>query len=463
MLFASDDKPIIACSSSVASNSAISLIRISGFEDIKDFQKVLSRDLSKIVARKVYYCNLIKGEKVIDSIVFTYFKAPYSYNGENILELSIHGNVLNVNRVIKLFIDTFDLRHAKPGEFSYRALKNQKLNLSQIEALDLFLNSKSQYGLDLGNSLMNGSLSKLYNSLYQAYLTHKGSVELGIDFLEDVGEENFKNNLKLSLNQLEIIVGELNSRVNINPNSILNPKIILIGNTNSGKSSLFNNLLKRNRAIVSDIRGTTRDYISEQILVNNTQFEIIDTAGLRETSDVIEKQGIENVKELMTDSFFKIHVINPFDNFEKLDDIDLVVCTHKDGPIEPNNGNGPIGPKVKSGPIEPIKKIYPDKKILFIDNNRFESMVEEAIFKAIFNKFQLLIHNKPILIPRHKQVISDIYHELKAYNKICLKEEDIAIISAELNIIGHSIEELIGIVTVDKVLGNIFDNFCIGK
>jgi tRNA modification GTPase len=463
MLFASDDKPIIACSSSVASNSAISLIRISGFEEVKDFQKVFSKDLSNIQSRKVYYCDLIKDEKVIDSIVFTYFKGPNSYNGENILELSVHGNVLNVNRIIKIFIDNFNIRHAKPGEFSYRALKNEKLNLSQIEALDLFLNSKSQYGLDLGNSLMNGSLSKLYNSLYQAYLTHKGSVELGIDFLEDVGEENFKNNLKISLNQLEIIVGELNSRVNVNPSSILNPKIILIGNTNSGKSSLFNNLLKRNRAIVSDIRGTTRDYISEQILVNNTQFELIDTAGLRETNDVIEKQGIESVKELMNDSFYKIHVINPYDDYEKLEDVDLVICTHKDGPIEPKSENGPIGPDLKLGPIEPIKNIYPDKKILFINNLVFDVDYENIIFESIFKKFQVLIQNKPILIPRHKHVISNIYNELKGYNKICLQEEDIAIISAELNIIGHSIEELIGIVTVDKVLNNIFDNFCIGK
>lgn len=463
MLFASDDKPIIACSSSVASNSAISLIRISGFEEVKNFQQVFSKDLSKIEARKVYYCDLLKGEKVIDSIVFTYFKGPNSYNGENILELSVHGNVLNVNRIIKIFIDSFDIRHAKPGEFSYRALKNQKLNLSQIEALDLFLNSKSQYGLDLGNSLMNGSLSKLYNSLYQAYLTHKGSVELGIDFLEDVGEENFKNNLKISLNQLEIIVGELNSRVNVNPSSILDPKIILIGNTNSGKSSLFNNLLKRNRAIVSDIRGTTRDYISEQILINNTQFELIDTAGLRETDDVIEKQGIQSVKELMNDSFFKIHVINPFDDFEKLEDIDLIVCTHKEDSIDREGEGGPIGPDSKVGPMGPVKAAYPNKEILFISNNDFDLDSEKVIFDAIFIKFQQLIQNKPILIPRHRQVISDIYNEFRAYNKICLQEEDIAIISAELNIIGHSIEELIGIVTVDKVLNNIFDNFCIGK
>lgn len=443
MLHLADDTPIIACSSSVTSNSAIALIRLSGFKNLQDFQSVFNLKLSTIKPRSVYYCDILNNNLVIDSICLTYFKGPNSFNGENILELSVHGNLLNVERIVQLFTNKFNLRRALPGEFSYRALKNKKLSLTQVEGLDLFLNSNSEYSLDFGNSILNGSLSKLYKNLYNAFKTHLSSVELAIDFLDDIGEENFKKNFDSSLNNLNVIVKELSSRADTNISSINNPKVLVFGKTNAGKSSFFNNILKRKRSIVSDVHGTTRDYISEIIKIENNFFELIDTAGIRDTSDQIEKEGINFVNDLKSESFFIIQIINPLDEYEIDNDSDLVIFTHSDLFKEKvNNLN---------------------KKYLFIDNYSWSKVAELEIFSEINKKFKDLVKNGPILIPRHIEVINNLQQQINNYNNLSSNEVDIAIISSELNLIGHSIQELIGIVTPDEVLNNIFTNFCIGK
>ena len=138
-----DDQPIIACSTGRESNTAIALIRISGIESPEQLKVFFSKDISKIKPRFATYLDIVEGKEVIDSIVLTYFKGPQSYNGENILELAVHGNQLNINRILDLFTKKAGLRLAKPGEFTYRALKNKKLSLSQVEGLDLLLNANS--------------------------------------------------------------------------------------------------------------------------------------------------------------------------------------------------------------------------------------------------------------------------------------------------------------------------------
>ena len=515
-----DESPIIACSSGNTTNSAIGIIRISGNNFFNQINKFFSCDLNLLKPRYATFCKIHDQDVVVDEIVLTYFKAPHSYNGEDILELGVHGNKLNIDRIINLLITNSNIRYALPGEFSFRAYKNKKLNLSQVEGLDLLLNANTVFELDQGLSLMGGALKKNFENLLYDFKKHKSSVEFGFDFLEDIGEDRFKKEFFDSLNNLKISIEKLYSKVLNQGDNLINPEIVLYGLPNSGKSSLFNKLLNEDRAIVSEIQGTTRDYIQENFKIENNIFKLIDTAGIRKTNDSIEEVGINKAINVLTDSFYKILVINPFifenSYFERIKNIkfDRIIFTHSDlpdfesqcnrvlsifGPIEPTKSgpieptkSGPIEPTksgpiepiksgpiepTKSGPIEPIKSgpIEPTKsgpiepikfgpiEPLYVNLRSNESEYITQLQLGINYKYMKLLDFDPVLISRHRESIQNIYNEFKKYYELASTETDMAIISSELNIVGHCVSELIGIISPDEVLNNIFDNFCIGK
>ena len=492
MEFLYSDDPIIACSSGGQSNTAIAIIRLSGFSDISLLNKFFNIDLTNIKSRFAYFCKIIDKDEIVDEIIFTYFKGPNSYNGENILELSVHGNVFNIEKIINLFVLNSNFRQANPGEFTYRALKNKKLSLFQVEGLDLLLNASSPFSLKQGFSLLSGKLQESYTSLYNSFLNHKSSVELSIDFYEDIGEEQSQIQLKDSLSLLMSSIENLKRRINRDSMNLVSPDITLVGLPNAGKSSLFNKLLSEDRAIISNIAGTTRDFISEKIRIGDTYFNLTDTAGVRDSENIIESEGIRRALSLINKSFYKILVINPFefskDFFQELRDInfDLILFSHSDrdgfetnvdiikdlikeyfiinGPIEPTKF-GPIGAN-NNGPIEPIYDgpIGP-KTIGSIGASLINSKndVTKCIENLVNSKYLDVSSKEPIIIERHIELINRISLLSSNYSSLLSSEDDISIISSELNIVGHCISELIGIVSPDDVLHNIFDNFCIGK
>ena len=477
------DGPIIACSTNLSSNSAIAVIRLSGFESIDFILPYIS--ISKIKPRYAHFCKLFDdNKKILDEIILNYFKGPHSYTGENTLELSVHGNVINTEKIIEFFITNFNFKRALPGEFSYRALKNNKLSVSQVEGLDLLLNANSNFILNQGFSLLSGDLQHDYQELYKNFLNHRSSVELSIDFLDDIGEEQSSKNFNDSLSVLKNTLNKLIKRVK-NTNHLIEPEIVLFGDPNAGKSTLFNDLYGSNRSIVTDIAGTTRDYISESIKIGDNFYKLIDTAGIRVSEDSIELEGINRSKEKAEAAFFKILLLNPNQENSDLNAYlslrpDLILITHIDqytgdldkfmksiGPIEPeNNGpikpenNGPIKPE-NSGPIEPENNgpIEPVKCNLLSDFNEIESLIKNKVNE----KYLSLTSNNPLVLDRHKDLLVSINNMLHDYSDLAENEDDISIISSELNTIGDCISELIGIVSPDDVLHNIFNNFCIGK
>ncbi len=464
MIFLNDEKPIIACSTPTTSNSAIGKIRICGFSDLSDLKSYFLQDVTQIIPRKASILEIGSEGKILDEAVCTFFKAPNSYNGENILELDVHGNQLNLRRILDFFVEKENIRMAYPGEFTYRALVNKKMTLSQVEGLDLLINAQSSLAFDEGMATLRGELAEKYRELFDLFLRLKSSLELSIDFLEDMGEENAQREFSNSLLEFSNLVSHLFERTRSDVNSLLTPTVVLLGQTNAGKSSLFNQLLLNNRSIVSSMAGTTRDYVSEPLFIENTNFKLVDTAGIRETIDQIERFGIEKALDQIKNAFFKILVVNPFDKSElhllEHIPVDLVVFTHADqkgfstegivipgnpkmisinlGPIGPDKG-GPIGPGMESGPIGP------------------------KIKKEIMEKFKDLTKSNPILIERHRHVIGEIYEKTNRFQEVAKVETDAAILSHELNLLGIKVSDLIGIVSPEEVLTRIFSNFCIGK
>jgi tRNA modification GTPase len=443
MNFLHSDDVIIACSSGSNVNTAVSLIRISGFEDPSVFDSFFSMSMKSLKPRYAHYTNIVKDNEVIDSIVLTYFKGPNSYNGENILELGVHGNLLNIERIIKYFVEKAALRYADPGEFTYRALRNNKMTLSQVEGLDLFLNTTSNYGLKQGLSLLGGQLQHDYSDLFQHFLNHKSAVELSIDFLDDVGEEEANIQFNKTLKELNKSITTLYNRIIIDGVDLVNPEIVIVGQPNSGKSTLFNRLLNNKRAITSAIAGTTRDYLTEKIKIGDTYFTLVDTAGIRKTQDEIEEEGIRISFEKLQTAFYKILLINPFEfNVEEFEGFDLsvfdsILFTHNDlegftkakdailekigpiepiqnsgpmgadlksGPIEPNQSSGPMGADLKSGPIEPIQnsgpmgadlKSGPIEPIISIRNYNLLSDEVGDLKELVQSKYNIFISSNP--------------------------------------------------------------------
>lgn len=483
-----DDRPIIACSSGNV-RCAISLIRISGENYLSSLQNYFSIDLDKITPRVATFCKVIDEDRELDEVVLTYFKAPQSYNGEDVLEISVHGNPVNIARIIKLLKHGTELRDSHPGEFSLRAMNNGKLSLTQVEGLDLLLNANSVLTIDQGLSVLSGNLHDKFLHLHKAFLNHRSCLEFGFDFLEDIGEEQFKERFSASLELLKSSIKNLHAHCLNSPFNLLKPEIALVGLPNAGKSSLFNILLDTDRSIVTDIPGTTRDFVSEDFYINDSLYTLVDTAGIRDTSDIVEKEGVTRSLKVLSSAFFKILVVNPanidvdfYANFSETQ-FDLIIFSHQDendfdknilsngisilkelgpmepldfGPIEPLDF-GPIEP-VDFGPIEPL--IQRSVGMSFVDAN---SATKELISDQIHLKYTKLMDFDPILIQRHVESINKIHSNFTSYLDLIKDIEDISIIASELNILGHCISELIGIVSPDDVLHNIFDNFCIGK
>ena len=457
MKFLYSDEPIIACSTSNLANAAIAVLRISGFKDLSQFSSFFTKNLAgPIEPRRVYYTKLTHQDHLIDDICFTYFKGPQSYNGENILEISIHGNTLNTERILDLFVKEGGCRLAYPGEFTYRALKNKKLNLAQVEGLDLFLNANSGYALDQGLSLLAGNLHDTYQELYDLFLKHKSSLELSIDFAEDVGEETARKYFLDSLQNFQKKFEALYKRVLPMDHNIIRPEILLAGLPNAGKSSLFNALLSEDRAIVSAKAGTTRDYLSEAIMIESVKYKLVDTAGLRESEDEIEAEGIRRARKKIQQAFFSILLINPFEVDDSLEELltskfDLILFTHADR----------VGFEDQRSIL--VQKFSQLGSIGAVSLREFSRDVELKITAKINNKYLETVKNNPILLDRHKYVISGTYVKIQAYSLLVHSENDVAIVSQELNTLGHCISELLGIVSPDQILNSIFSNFCIGK
>lgn len=455
MKFLYSDDPIIACSTCTHANAALGVIRMSGFKDLSHLSRFFTLS-GPIEPRRVYYTKLVLQGQTFDDVCLTYFEGPKSYNGENILELSVHGNTLNIERIINLFIDHGGFRLAEPGEFTYRAMKNRKLTLSQVEGLDLFLNANSSYALDQGLSLLSGNLHEVYLELWDLFLKHKSSLELSIDFAEDVGEEAAREHYLTSLENFRKKFESLVKRVEHQDSNLIQPEIVIAGLPNAGKSSLFNFLLSDERAIVSSVAGTTRDYLSEYLVIEGVKYKLVDTAGVREASDQIEAEGVKRTKKRLQNSFFKVLLINPLEmdsGFENLlkESFDLMLFTHADLP-----GFGEAKKHLVSK--HPVLGSIGAENICTLDSRW------EGNFKAAVNKKYLhAIQTQPLLLDRHKHLILQAKQIISTYSILAQSETDVAILSSELNTLGHCISEVIGIVSPEQVLNSIFTNFCIGK
>ncbi|MDG1974458.1 MAG: tRNA uridine-5-carboxymethylaminomethyl(34) synthesis GTPase MnmE [Flavobacteriaceae bacterium] len=440
---------------------AISVIRISGNNSIKITEKLFKSNKNKLLSNQkshtVHLGHIIKGNHELDEVLITLFKGPNSYTGEDTIEISCHGSTYIQKEIINLFIDN-GIRIANPGEFTLRAFLNGKMDLNQAEAVADLIASENEGSHKLAMQQMKSGFSNDLKKLRAELLHFSSMIELELDFSqEDVefAERNdFKNLTNKIKSELKILIDSFQSG-NVLKNGI---SVAIAGKPNAGKSSLLNTLLNEDKAIVSDIPGTTRDSIEDSLIINGINFRFIDTAGLRETNDVIESKGIEKTKEKIKKANILLYLFdindtnineikNSLDSFRR-DDLSIILVRNK------------IDLKINN------KNLLNDlKKLELIEISATEKKSVLKLKERLFDEVNLLNPYTDVIISnsRHYEALKKALKAIEEVNKGLKENISGDLLSVDIRRSIEFLAEITGEITNDDVLGNIFANFCIGK
>ena len=440
---------------------AISVIRISGNNSIKIAEKLFKSNKNKLLSNQkshtVHLGHIMKENHELDEVLITLFKGPYSYTGEDTIEISCHGSTYIQKEIINLFIDN-GIRIANPGEFTLRAFLNGKMDLNQAEAVADLIASENEGSHKLAMQQMKSGFSNDLKKLRAELLHFSSMIELELDFSQEDVEFAERNDFKILTNkiksELKILIDSFQSG-NVLKNGI---SVAIAGKPNAGKSSLLNTLFNEEKAIVSDIPGTTRDSIEDSLIINGINFRFIDTAGLRETKDIIESKGIEKTKEKIKKAKILLYLFdindtnineikNSLDSFSR-DDLSIILVRNK------------IDLKINN------KNLLNDlKKLELIEISATEKKSVLKLKERLIDEVNLLNPYTDVIISnsRHYEALKKALKAIEEVNKGLKENISGDLLSVDIRRSIEFLAEITGEITNDDVLGNIFANFCIGK
>ena len=459
---------IIALSSPPGSG-AIAIIRISGEEAISKtdifFKSKSGKKLKQCKGYTISYGYLVENEEIIDEVVVSLYKGPHSYTGENIIEISCHGSNYIQQKIISLFTKS-GVRLANPGEFTLRAYLNNKKDLSQAEAVSDLIASESKEAHRIAMEQMRGGYSDEIEVLREKLIHFKSLIELELDFsMEDV-EFADRGDLKSLLNELERKLSSLIESFtygNVIKDGIT---VTIAGKPNAGKSSLLNAIVNEDKAIVSDIPGTTRDAIEDVTIINGIKFRFIDTAGIRKTSDKIESIGVEKAKSKIDSSRILIYLFDRSDIKEK--DLIKEVKSYKRDNLQiylVENKIDLLNTLKTDSYKENIKSLINENNITFYRISALNSYIVSKL-KELISK-NLNVSSQSNIVISNSRHLEALNNSLKAINsvKIGLKDRLSGdLLSVDLNDAIINISIITGKIDIDQdILGSIFSKFCIGK
>jgi tRNA modification GTPase len=445
---------------------AIAVVRISGQDTFAIMDKLFSKKISTKESHSIHFGNLVFENKVIDEVLVSIFKNPTSYTGEDVVEISCHGSPYIQQQIINT-ITKLGARLAKAGEFTQRAFLNGKLDLAQAEAVADIIASETESAKQTALQQMKGGFSKDIKELRQQLIEFAALIELELDFSEE--DVEFADRAKLENLIAEILVKIKNLINSFELGNIIKNGVttVIAGRPNAGKSTLLNALLNEERAIVTDIAGTTRDTIEEKLVIDGLVFKLIDTAGIREATDVIEKIGIEKTIDKINIAEILLYVFDVNDNSE----IEVLVDIKK--LQQPNQKVVLIANKIDTYNMEHFSMLQ--YSINEMNGNDYPIFAISAL-----NKTQVsdLINYLPSLIINEKiNTNQTIVVNTRHYNalQICEKQLQKVQNALDKNVTGdwlaldirnalHALGEITGEILHDKdILGTIFGKFCIGK
>ncbi|MBT3871205.1 MAG: tRNA uridine-5-carboxymethylaminomethyl(34) synthesis GTPase MnmE [Flavobacteriaceae bacterium] len=440
---------------------AIAVIRLSGKDAItiaaEIFNSISGKELSKQKSHTVHLGNIVDGSRIIDEVLATVFKNPNSYTGENVVEFSCHGSSYIQQEIIQLLLRK-GCRMATAGEFTLQAFLNGKMDLSQAEAVADLIASDSKASHQLAIQQMRGGFSTEIEELRIQLLNFASLIELELDFSEEDVEFANREEFQKLIKKITVLLKKLIDSFatgNVLKNGI---PVAIVGRPNSGKSTLLNSLLNEERAIVSNIAGTTRDTIEDEITIGGIRFRFIDTAGLRDTTDEIEKIGVERALEKLEKSSIYIYL---FDSTE----MSVVEVKKELDSFTTNSKQLIVANKIDKASKEEVAAINnSDFSFLTISANSKDSLgtltnslLDIAGIEAL-NSNQLMVTNS-----RHYDVLIKSLEEISKVQEGINNHLTGDLLAIDLRQALYFLGEITGQVSNDDLLGNIFANFCIGK
>lgn len=446
---------------------AIAVIRLSGYNAFKICTEVFFKksgkpyDLLKQKSHTLHFGVIKDEEYLIDEVLLSIFFAPHSYTGENIIEISCHGSQFIQQQIVQLMVKK-GARMAEPGEFTLRAFLNGKLDLSQAEAVADLIASNSATSHQVAMQQMRGGFSNKIKTLRENLVNFASLIELELDFSEEDVEFADREDLKKLILQIQNIIARLIHSFEVG-NVIKNGiPVAIVGKPNTGKSTLLNLLLDEDRAIVSDIPGTTRDTIEDEINIGGVLFRFIDTAGIRSTTDTIEHIGVQKTFEKMQTAAIIIYM---FDVHEiTRSELEMILTEMKP------NINGAelvlVGNKIDKEDEQRIRQEFEgtENELIFIsakEHLNIDQLTEKLI--SLFDKRTVNMTETVVTNARHVEALRHTQSALQKVQDGLISGLPGDLLALDIRNALHHLGLITGEVTTDDLLGNIFSKFCIGK
>lgn len=436
---------------------AIGIIRISGKDAIAITAKIFSgKNLLQANTHTAHFGKIIFDKQIIDEVLATVFVEPKSYTGENTVELSCHGSPYILQRVLEVLVSN-GARLAQPGEFTLRAFLNQKLDLSQAEAVADLIASNSSASHKTAMQQMRGGYSQELKNLRQKLLDFASLIELELDFSEEDVEFASRNELYNQVSAIKQFVAALIQSFKYGNVIKQGIPTVIAGKPNAGKSTLLNALLNEDRAIVSNIAGTTRDVIEEMLVIDGYTFRLTDTAGIRKSADIIETIGIEKTWEKISKASIVLYLFDASITTPEQLKLELDAIELHDAQIIP------IANKIDLCTTAALQQFRAFENVIYLSSLNKTHITEllETLSKlahAQTGENDLVVTNT-----RHVQGLQNAYDALA--NVLNGMDAGITgeLLAFDLRAAIEALSEILGLVTTDELLGNIFSRFCIGK
>lgn len=448
------NKENIAAISTPSGVGGISIIRVSGESSIKTVDQFMQKSIIDQPANTIYFNRFISNNEVLDEVMVSIFKNPKSYTGEDIVEINTHGGIYITNKILEILISSDNIRLAQPGEFSKIAFLNGKKNLIDVEATLNVIEAKTQNEYLLGSSSVVNQTTTAINNVRTTLLDIVSSIEVKMDYpeyqdLEEVVGSDIINTISELINNLTTIINDSQTGAILKTGL----KTVIIGAPNAGKSSLLNALSKTDKAIVSDIQGTTRDVVESEVNLGKITLHLLDTAGIRKTDEVVEQIGVERSIKLIDEA-----------------QLILLVIDQQTGLTDEINQ---LYEKIKTKPHlvlinkcdnkEQISYQFSNEICISATNGHNLDQIQEQIL-SLFNLSDFNIVDKAILT---NMMQIGLLIEAKASLETALNNInlglDIDIIEIDLKQALYQLGEIIGVNVVDDLLNNLFSNYCLGK